>query len=105
MVKPGVDSPIKKDANAEIGRMVTQKNMCALIACYFGVFSAIPCVGVFLGIPAVLFGVRGLKFHRNSERANGKVQSWIGIVAGIVFTLVWTGLAIVLIFRVLVESQ
>lgn len=58
-----------------------------------------------MGIPAVLLGVRGMTYCKNNEHAKGKVHAWIGIVSGSVFTLVWTVLAIVWIFRVLIESQ
>jgi hypothetical protein len=62
--------------------VIPYKNPKALIAYYLGVFSLIPCVGIPLGIAAVILGILGLKFAAANPTARGKVHAWVGIILG-----------------------
>lgn len=77
------------------GGVIPYKNMPALLAYYFGLFSLFPCVGILLAIPALILGIMGLRKRRQNPAVKGSVHAWIGIVMGGIFTLVW-GAVIVL---------
>lgn len=88
-----------------VSQIVPYRNPMALAAYYMGVFSVIPVIGVILAIPAVIFGVKGLKFAKLNPQAQGKAHAWIGVIGGGVFGLLWLGLiatmAIVLLMNAL----
>ncbi len=62
--------------------VIPYKNPKALIAYYCGIFSLIPCVGIPLGIVALILGILGLKAANAHPSAHGKVHAWVGIVLG-----------------------
>ena len=64
--------------------VVPYKNPKALIAYYLAIFSLIPCVGLPLGIAALILGVGGLKVVRSHPNVHGQVHAWIGIILGAV---------------------
>lgn len=64
------------------GGIIPYKNARALTAYYLGIFGLIPLFGVFLAIPAVIFGILGLSFRRQNPSAKGAVHAWVGIVCG-----------------------
>ena len=68
-------------------------NPLAAIACYTGIFSVLFCIiGIILGPVAVLLGVLGLKKWNVQETAYGsttsKIRAWIGVVTGIIGTII-----------------
>ena len=65
-----------------VSRMIPYRNVPALIAYYLGIFSLIPCVGLPLGIAALILGIIGLKRAGQNPQAKGKVHAWIGIILG-----------------------
>ena len=71
------------------GGLIPYKNMPALISYYLGVFSIIPCLGLFLGIAAVVLGIIGIKKRNANPVIKGTAHAWIGIIAGGFFALVW----------------
>ena len=79
------------------GGIIPHKNPAALIAYYCGVFSIVPCLGLFLGIPAVVLGIIGLRQRRRNPIIKGAVHAWIGIVVGGLMSLLWTGVIIAMI--------
>ena len=80
--------------NSGINVVIPYRNPCALIAYYLGVFSAIPCVGIVLGLTAFVLGICGLRIRRRNPAAGGVVHAWIGIVAGGLFGFGWLALTI-----------
>jgi len=74
--------------------LIPTKNPNALIAYYLGVFSLIPCLGLILAIPALILGLKGLKFANEHPETKGKAHAWVGIIMGALFTLIWGGLII-----------
>ena len=82
-------SPVEGDAT---GGIIPYKNPAALIAYYCGVFSLIPILGLFVGVPGVVLGVVGLRKRRANRVIKGAVHAWSGIVFGVVTTLLWGGL-------------
>jgi hypothetical protein len=63
-----------------MGGLIPYKNSAALTAYYLGVFSLL--CGPFLGIPALMLGVRGLKHYHEHPEAKGKAHAWTGIILG-----------------------
>ena len=66
-----------------------------------GLFSLLPCLGLFLATPAPVLGSMGLKKRKQNPAVKGSVHAWIGIVMGGIFTLVWGVAWIVMIIRII----
>ncbi len=64
------------------GGLVPYKNAQALWAYYLGIFSLIPCLGLPLGIAAIILGIKGVRNARQQPQVRGKVHAIIGIVLG-----------------------
>ncbi len=79
------------------GGIIPYKNPPALIAYYCGVFSLIPFIGIFVGIPGIFLGVLGLRMRRARPIIRGAVHAWIGIILGGLTTLLWGGLIVLMI--------
>src|SRR4030043_763185 len=76
---PAPASSVKVD---NLGGLVPYKNSRALIAYYLGIFSLIPCLGLFLGPAAFILGLQGLKFYKLHPEAKGKTHALIGVWFG-----------------------
>ncbi len=74
------------------GGIIPYKNPAALIAYYCGIFSMLPFIGMFAGIPGVILGVIGLRRRKANPVIKGSVHAWIGIVLGGLTTLLWGAL-------------
>ncbi len=88
-------APVYEHAGDSTGGLIPYKNPAALTAYYLGLFSLLPVIGLFLAVPAVILGVKGLKARSANPEIKGSVHAWIGIVLGSLFTIIW-GLAVVL---------
>lgn len=71
------------------GGLIPYKNPSALIAYYLGLFALFPVLGLFLGIAAVILGLKGLRHAREHPETKGTVHAWIGIVMGGVCAVAW----------------
>lgn len=85
------------------GGIIPYKNPKALIAYYLGIFSGFPVIGFFLGIPAVVLGIMGLRDRNRNPAIKGSIHAGIGIGCGAIFTLVW-GAAIIAIIISMVTN-
>jgi len=72
-----------------ISTLIPYRNTPALISYYLGVFSIIPCLGLPLGIAALILGIRGLKLASQNPNAKGKAHAIVGIICGSVFGLIY----------------
>lgn len=79
------------------GGLIPYKNPTALIAYYCGIFSLIPLLGLFAGIPAVILGIIGLRKHKANPVVKGVAHAWIGIGLGGFTTVLWLGLIVLMI--------
>lgn len=72
------------------GGVVPYKNPPALIAYYCGIFSLLACIPFFFPLPiaALVLGIKGLKKAKAEPHVRGTVHAWIGIVCGVIFTIV-----------------
>jgi hypothetical protein len=95
-------APTEGDAT---GGLIPYKNAPALIAYYLGLFSMFPCIGLFLGIPAVILGIMGLRKRAANPAVKGSVHAWIGIVMGGIFTVVWGIAWVLFIIGAIASSQ
>lgn len=73
-----------------LSALIPYKNAKALWAYYLGVFALIPCVGIPLGIAAVILGILGLKYANLHPEARGKGHAWAGIILGGLCTIGYT---------------
>jgi hypothetical protein len=84
----------KPDSGGGLNVIIPYKNVRALTAYYLGVFSAIPILGMPLGLAAFTLGILALRFRRKNPAAGGAVHAWIGILAGGLFGLLWLAIII-----------
>ena len=54
-----------------LGGLIPDKNPSALTSYYLGIFSIIPCVGLPMGIAAVVLGLRGLSLVKQRPEVRG----------------------------------
>lgn len=78
-----------------LGRLIPYKNAQALWAYYLGIFSLIPCLGIPLGLAALVLGVGGLKHAGRNPETRGKGHAWTGIILG---SLCVVGNAVALVY-------
>jgi hypothetical protein len=71
------------------GGLIPYKNPSALIGYYLTIFSLIPCIGLFVAIPAVVLGIIGLRKRKKEPVVKGSAHAWIAIVLGSLMTLAW----------------
>ena len=77
------------------GGVIPYKNVPALLAYYFGVFSIIPLFPI--GLTALVLGLVGLRARRRKPHIRGQVHAWIGIVVGGLFGLAWLAFSVLII--------
>lgn len=70
-----------------IDALIPSKNRAALWSYYLGLFSLFPCLGFFLAIPAVILGIKGLRFASQHPEVRGSTHAWVGVICGGVFGL------------------
>lgn len=92
VANPGPSTPAsrlttqpKTSTSDAVSTVIPYRNMPALISYYLAVFSLIPCLGIPLGLAAVVLGVIGLKRAREKPEAKGKFHAWTGITIGGLF--------------------
>lgn len=68
------------------------RNGDALASYLFGILSPLPLLGVLFGVPALVLGVRGLRYAREHPGAGGALQCRIGMALGGFFAAVYLSL-------------
>jgi len=81
--------------DSTLGGLIPYKNVQALLAYYLGVFSLIPCIGIPLGIAALVLGIKGLKYAKLHPEAKGKAHAWAGIILGTLCAVAYTLLTLI----------
>ena len=89
--------PVVITSDETLGGLMPSKNSAALAAYYLGVFSAIPFLGIPLGIAACLLGIKGVRNAQEHPEVKGKVHAWVGIIAGGLFALLYLGLIVLMV--------
>jgi hypothetical protein len=69
-------------ADDSINALFPTRNPSALWAYYLGIFSLIPCLGILLGIPAFILGLKARRFAMQNPQAKGGIHAWVGIIVG-----------------------
>jgi hypothetical protein len=80
-----------------VSTVIPYKNVKALLAYYFGVFSLIPCLGGILGPAALVLGILGLRYARLNPQAKGSGHAIAGIVLGGLVTLGHLAVVVIMI--------
>lgn len=96
----GATTPQTKGGN--LSALIPYKNPRALIAYYLSYFALLPGLGLLFSVPALALGIMGLRACKRNPELKGSVHAWIGIVVGAGLTITWSGIAIRLIFAVMV---
>ncbi len=86
------------------GGIIPYKNPKALIAYYLGILSGLPLIGLPLGIAAFVLGIMGLRDRNRNPVIKGSVHAGIGIGCGLLFTLVWGAVILLLIVGIATSS-
>ena len=66
----------------QLAIFIPYRNAQAVWAYYLGVFARIPCFGLFLGIAAIILGIKGASNARKHPEAKGGIHAWVGIILG-----------------------
>ncbi len=70
------------------GGLIPTHNPSALTAYYLGIFSIIPCLGLPMGIAALVLGLRGLDLVKEHPEVRGRTHALVGIIVGGLFGLI-----------------
>jgi hypothetical protein len=73
------------------------RNGDALASYLFGILSPLPLLGLLFGVPALVLGVRGLRYAREHPGAGGSLQCRIGMSLGGFFAAVYLTLTFFLL--------
>lgn len=73
-----------------------------LIAYYLAIFSLLPIIGLFLGMPAFVLGILGLRDRRRNPAIKVGTHAWIGIILGHLMALIRGGLFLVVLVAELI---
>lgn len=87
------------------GGIIPYKNPKALIAYYLGILSGLPLIGLPLGIAAFVLGIMGLKDRKRNPAIKGSIHAGIGIGCGLIFTLLWGAVIVLLIVGLVVGAS
>ena len=79
---PVISSAAAAPSGSGLNAVIPYKNVRALAAYYFAIFSIIPILGMPLGFAGCLLGILGLRFRTQNPAAGGRIHAWIGIVLG-----------------------
>jgi hypothetical protein len=90
--------PGQPPAPNPLDKLIPTKNTNALLAYYFGVFSLIPCFGLFLGVAAIVLGIQGKKAIVQNPDLPGKTHAGVGIWVGGFSVLAHAAFALLIAF-------
>lgn len=79
--------PMPASADAGVSSLIPYRNVPALVGYYLAIFSLVPCLGLLLGIPAVVLGILGILRAQQHPLARGKVHARFAVIFGAVCVL------------------
>jgi hypothetical protein len=80
--------PVPAGGDETVATVIPYRNIAALIAYYFGLFSCFPVLGFPLALIALFCGVRGLRAVRMNPVVHGTAHAWIGLICGTIGFLI-----------------
>ena len=86
------------------GGIIPYKNPKALIAYYLGILSGLPIIGLPIGIAAFVLGIMGLRDRKRNPAIKGSIHAGIGIGCGLLFTMVWGAVVLLILFAIVVRA-
>jgi hypothetical protein len=84
-----------------MGGLIPAKNPKSLWAYYLGLFSLIPCFGIFLGIAALILGIGALRYANLHPEARGKVHACVGVIMGTLCAAGYTLMLVLIIIGII----
>lgn len=103
---PHCGEPFRAPADdGGVSTVIPYKNVKALLAYYFGVFSLIPCLGGILGPTALILGILGLRFAGRNPQAKGTGHAIAGIVLGSLTTIAHLVLVVIMLVGVIAARK
>lgn len=98
-LSPPPPPPISRNADSgnDLVSICIPKNNWALAAYYLGIFCFIPCFGHLMAPAALVMGIIGIRHANAHPEARGKGHSWVGIIMGGLFTLIWWSITLLAI--------
>jgi hypothetical protein len=91
----GVQPHFVTSADPSLGGLIPYKNVPALWAYYVAIFALIPCLGIPLGVVAIVLGIQGLKHAQLRPTDKGAAHAWTGIILGAICALGYSLLIVV----------
>ncbi len=79
---PAAEAPEPVEQVPPPAETAPEDNPEAVKACYLGIASIIPLLGIPLGFYALSLGVKGLKNANRQAVPVGRMQAWIGVMGG-----------------------
>lgn len=86
------------------GGIIPYKNPKALLAYYLGILSGLPLIGLPIGIAAFVLGIMGLRDRKRNPVIKGSIHAGIGIGCGLLFTLVWGAVILLIVVAFVVRA-
>jgi len=102
---PPINAASGAKSGSSLNAVIPYKNIRALAAYYFAVFSVIPILGMPLGLAGFVLGMLGLRFRAKDPAAGGQVHAWIGIVLGGLCGFGYLALIIFLFFATITKHK
>lgn len=102
---PPIAQPVMVTSDDGLASLIPYRNGAALAAYYLGIFSFIPVLGLLLGVPAFILGIKGLRVAGRNPMAKGKVHAWVGIITGGLFSLLWLAMLVVMVVALIATQR
>jgi hypothetical protein len=96
---------VSSGAESVVEAFVPSKNGPALASYYLGLFSLFPFLGLLLVVPAVFYGLRGLRQVRANPQVRGGAHAWVGLVCGSLFGLFNLALLALLVIGLVIAPK
>ena len=83
LAPPTISTGVAETGGGAMSGMIPYHNPAALVGYYMAIFSLVPGVGLFLGIPAAVCGVFGLRAVRREPKKRGTAHACVAIILGL----------------------
>ncbi len=99
------DYDVRRRRSDPVEAFIPYRNPLGLTAYYLGVFSFIPCLGLFLGPASLIVGILGVRYRNRNPTAGGLGHAISGIVMGSLTSLANWGVVIVVLAAIAMHAK